>query len=291
MGSYEHEDIRNVLEKYSRFPDARDSLVNQYQRDPEGAIRSLVDEFTFFLNVPKWRAREVAQAFFNPPLPKLNEPKIPNFDDVQLARIHEGQSKNMAALFAARLGISESEYISTLPQFPNKPSTEHPGRRPFSDEASPWQSTMNYLGPRPLLVEGQRIPWKEQAQLAGINIDVFSGVDLQEITTPKDPYAVWVSIIEGGTRRGHTRPFPPTGWLDSGDRFGIISEAIAYRNTYSWVTSRTYGFIMLPGSYQSSEDPITPYLEHGGIASINYLKDPTNFLQRPYYQTLVICGN
>ena len=288
----QEEDIKSVLEKYNRLDSAsRESLFNLFYRYPNVAFKSFVDELTFFGNVPEWRAREVAQAFFYPPLPKLPEPNIPNFDDILLSRIHEGQAKDMARLFAAILGMSESEYISTLPQFPNKPSTEHPGRRPFNDEVSAWQSASMYLGPRPLLIEGQRVPWREQAQLAGINIDAFSGIDLQGQTTPVEPYAVWVSIIEGGMRSGRMRPFPPTGWLDPGDRFGVISEAIAYRNAYSWVTSHTHGFIILPGPYQSTENPITPYLEHGEVASINYLKDPANFLQRPYYQTLVICGN
>lgn len=166
--------------------------------------------------------------------------------EISLEAEHNRQAKKMARLFAVKLSMSEEEYINTLPLFPDKPS---PSVNP---------------GLKPLIVEGRRIQWKDQARLSGIRVSFQSFGDVvdwdkdpQGFITPEKPFTTWVSI--GDKINRYTGE---DGRLAPENRGGNIFEGIAYWNAYSKLT--TNGLFSLPGSRINKVkfyDEAIPYLD------------------------------
>lgn len=117
------------------------------------------------------------------------------YPEISLPEEYQRQSLILAGRFAVRLGMSEEEYIATLPQFPEKPS--------------------NYsaLGLNvPIIVE-TRIPWMEAAELSGILVTDYlrERVSAGEVSEweddkfkmPQVPFSVWA---QDGTKFVNRKP-------------------------------------------------------------------------------------
>lgn len=142
--------------------------------------------------------------------------------EVSLDEEYGRQSRQMAKLFAGTLGLSEEEYIKTLPCFPEKPSV------------------LDKCRLRPLIVEGKEIHWRDQARLSNITVKIpLRDGDIENWDSiPEKPHAVWVSIAAAvifgsGFRfgwdivQGRVRKL-----FALGDKFGNVVEGIAYSNAY-----------------------------------------------------------
>lgn len=90
----------------------------------------------------------------------------------------QNQATNLASLFAGELGLTQEEYITSLPKFEPQPDN--------------WKGRFDI----PVIVE-TRVPLKRMVKLAGIFADfgVASIQDWQEgkSKTPKAPYATWLN--------------------------------------------------------------------------------------------------
>lgn len=168
---------------------------------------------------------------------------------------HANQARKLAQLFARRLGVSEEEYIATIPPFPSRPS------RQFMEDTF-----------RPLIVEGRRISWKDQARLSEISVEdrladlIISDWDKdpEGFNTPEQPFATWVSTGKAYDYRyvAEMRDVFTQGRV----RGSSILEGIAYRNAYPKRVHLADGRLILPGSVVSkvTGDPMeqdAPYLD------------------------------
>lgn len=133
------------------------------------------------------------------------------YSESSLELEHERQARRLTKLFAQRLNMSEEEYIKALPSFPDMP-----------------RSTRR-AGARPLIVEGLRIPWREQATLSGINVfGMPENWQVEDIITvippPQEPFTTWVFHFNAR-------------WVGCEikyeDRRPSIIEGIAYSNAYA----------------------------------------------------------
>ncbi|TSC90185.1 MAG: hypothetical protein G01um10145_289 [Microgenomates group bacterium Gr01-1014_5] len=192
--------------------------------------------------------------------------------EISLEAEHNRQAMKMAHLFARRLGTSEKEYINSLPPFPERPS-----------------SSVN-LGLRPLIVEGTRIPWREQTNLSGIKVNIDDAVLAktgERFTVSEKPFTTWVSVA--GIVYG--RALPLIECLGSGDRFGIILEGIAFWNAYSDMARG--GLFELPGSKHNpkpTENRQILYLNCNSYypsASLSHYLINDDFLTKPYCHILL----
>lgn len=142
------------------------------------------------------------------PAGKISSEEVSKSAELDLTAECQRQSQKLIELgFHQELGLTETEYLNSLPKFEPQPK-EYLGRFDI-----------------PLLVEG-RIPWEKQAQLAGIDLSEYLRARISEThpynessKTPEDvPYA---------------------GWFNSwGQRF---VEKIAPRDAINQLTSDEYG--------------------------------------------------
>ncbi len=117
---------------------------------------------------------------------RLNLEKV--YPKISLPEEHKRQSQILASRFATRLGMSEEDYISSLPEFPSRPDI------------------YDSLGLNiPVIVE-TRLPWKETATLSGISFDMLIRDSNDEISDYKDDGFQMPDIVFAA-------------WAETGDRF------------------------------------------------------------------------
>lgn len=119
------------------------------------------------------------------------------------------QAQNLARLFAKELGLTEEEYIATLPKFEPQPE-EYKGRLDI-----------------PVIVE-TRVPLKRMLELAGIitGFDANLIKDWEEgnFNTPEKPYTTW---LNDGSANLNKSVADVRAALRDDERGGTVFDAVA----------------------------------------------------------------
>lgn len=208
-------------------------ITNQNARRGYGhRFRSVTtDDLSMILNISIEDASAFLKSYLDShPLPKSNW--VDRDQEISLDVEHNRQATKMAQLFAETLSLTKEAYVNSIPPFPEKPEPA---------------VGLNW---RPLIVEGSRIPWREQVRLSRI-MEEFGYLirDVRDwdkhsegFITPQKPYATWVSMRkETPSDINHSRRN-----LIPSERGGTILEGIAFWNAYPDIASG--GLFSLPGS-------------------------------------------
>lgn len=142
------------------------------------------------------------------------------YPEISLSAEHRRQARILAKHFAARLKMTEKEYIAALPPFPEK------------------LDSYDSLGITvPLIAQGKRISWIEQASISNVEIDDYLKERAQEVkdweedpfkfVTPQDAFTTW---IQDGTRFVNREPRDVRSELTEDLRIGGIEEIISAVN-------------------------------------------------------------
>lgn len=232
---------RRIIEHYRRQSEPPSSLEEE-ERFRELVIRALA----FELNLPWSEAVNVAYSELPitfPPRPKFTTSHLANPDIFYNVGEHKRQAKKLAGLFAPALNMSNEEYISTIPPLP-------------------WPSFPGYPNLRPLIVEGGRIPWREQARLSGINVTIPKHIDIvdsrdPQFIVPEKPFTVWVAIVPRIDMGLWWPNFDKM--LTAGERWTTTVEGIAYLNAYPDIVAEEGGKFSLLGSHNDNVAPLLSY--------------------------------
>lgn len=139
------------------------------------------------------------------------------YPEISLDAEYERQAKILAQHFAKKLNMTEEEYIATLPLFPKKPAS---------------YDSLDLTVP--LISEGKRIPWLEQANISDIKVSDYLKSRANELqdwredpfgfVVPQEAFTTW---IQDGTRFVNRKPRDVRGELTEDLRGGGIEEIIS----------------------------------------------------------------
>lgn len=177
-------------------------------------------------------------------LPLILKPSTAELDQRSLEIEWRDQAQRFIQLgFHNELGLSEAEYLDSLPKFEPQPE-EYRGRFDVY-----------------LLVE-TRIPWERQAELAGIVVSEYLRSRIKEIRewegnnskTPNVPYTGWFNNW-GQRFASQIRPFDARDQLAQDECGGGLFEGVAQQVHHPKVTLSGKYFDLIGYSVESDDVP------------------------------------